>query len=76
MSDRCKSCGASIVWALTKDGKHIPIDNQPVKGGNLRMTSLGREPLTVEVKPVEPEIYGWVSHFATCPNADEHRKSR
>lgn len=54
----CRSCGATIKWATTPKGKKMPL--------NYKMTT-GRL-----------ENGDWVqvmiSHFITCPNADEHRK--
>jgi ketosteroid isomerase-like protein len=57
----CKSCSAEIIWIKTKAGKSAPIDAKAIK---------------VFVKSGD----GWIlevghqSHFATCPNADQHRK--
>jgi hypothetical protein len=69
----CSSCGRQIRFVLTaKNRKPIPIDAQPVAGGNLDIDEDG---LVVYVKP-EPEVVRFVSHFATCPNAASHRKKR
>lgn len=32
---RCSSCHASIWWGLTVNGKHMPLDPQPVESGNV-----------------------------------------
>jgi len=42
---------------------------------------LGRNDMPVDADTVEPEddeldLPRHVSHFSTCPNADQHRKSR
>jgi len=58
---KCKTCGAEIVWGITAAGKKVPMDppeKRFVEG------SVGR----VEVQDT------WLSHFATCPQADLHRK--
>lgn len=35
MSDTCRSCGASIFWAVTANGKRIPLDATPSLVGNM-----------------------------------------
>lgn len=82
----CSSCGAPLIWAQTINGRAIPLDPvETPERGNLRR--IGRTPeaaMVVEVIPRseigqtplgEPEER-YVSHFATCPNASEHRKER
>ena len=32
---KCKSCGAKITWAITGNGKRIPVDFAPDPKGNL-----------------------------------------
>lgn len=70
----CRSCGAAIYWALTGSGTSMPVDIEPVAGGNVRFVG----PARVEVLgPIEVELEDgplFVSHFATCPHADEHRR--
>ncbi|KKK70334.1 hypothetical protein LCGC14_2925040 [marine sediment metagenome] len=56
----CSSCGADIVWGKTKAGKRIPLDAAPI--GGLMNEETG------EVMRLRQ------THFATCPNAKEHRK--
>lgn len=67
MSDKCKSCGSSITWATTKAGKPIPLNIGSTDAGNIHI-----EDGAAHVVP--PGQGEWMSHFATCPNADEHRK--
>jgi hypothetical protein len=31
----CRSCGASIEWAITPNGKKMPLDKEPVADGNI-----------------------------------------
>ncbi len=59
---KCWSCGAAIVWGKTKDGKRVPLDVEAI-GGLLNE-------YTGEVMRLRQ------THFATCPNAAEHRKPR
>jgi hypothetical protein len=66
---KCRSCGAAIVWATTSTGKQAPFDAKPIA--------------TTDLKPIGDGTYlasntmrGYVSHFATCPNAAQHRRTR
>ena len=65
---KCKSCQANIIW-ITFQGKSIPLDAAPVTG-------------FVRVDDDGGVGHTWVNsvlhinHFATCPDADEHRKPR
>lgn len=72
----CRSCGAEIRWAKTTGGKPIPVDPEPAENGNLALETVRGElmafPASLFVEPDELHV----SHFATCPNADEHRKPK
>lgn len=57
---RCASCGAAIVWMRTKSGRRIPVD------------LASADPAHQNFDPV----MGHISHFATCPQADQHRRRR
>lgn len=73
----CESCGAMILWAVTAAGKRMPLDPVAVEGGNVAVTN-GDQPAARVLKSGEDAAAGeWrgVSHFATCPHADQHRKT-
>jgi hypothetical protein len=78
----CRSCGAEMLWAVTAKGKRIPLDALAVPDGNvvLEEQGPGRPPLAVVLPngtdPLMTETERYVSHFATCPRADEHRSPR
>jgi hypothetical protein len=55
----CGSCGARIVFLRTQSGSRMPVDAETVTAGDTQY----------EAKA------GHVSHFKTCPNADQHRKT-
>jgi len=57
----CKSCGAEIEWGKTGNNKPVPLDMPPEK----RYVRMAGVYLMCDT---------WLSHFATCPDADEHRK--
>lgn len=79
---QCKSCDATIFWARTRNGRNLPVDAEPVADGNLRVTFGKYGPPTaaiVDARQVDARQIGlfdkrYVSHFATCPNADQHRR--
>lgn len=79
----CKSCGAELVWIKMKaTGKAMPCDAQKIsyseilvpgtKGAMTLVTEEGKVVQTV-FDPDGDKI-GYISHFATCPAANEHRK--
>lgn len=76
---RCKSCGATVLWARLASGKLAPINPTPCPDGNVQ---LFRRPdgtvyglvLAKDQRP--PGAIMRKSHFADCPAADEFRKAR
>jgi len=65
---RCKTCGQSIQWAVTEAGKKVPLDHPPEN----RFVKTNRHLPDQELHVRMTETY--ISHFATCPQADQHRK--
>ena len=75
--ERCKSCAARIVWAVTELGKRMPVDADPHQAGNITLLPrpLGA-PLahvlqryeTAEERPL------YRAHFVSCPNARDWRR--
>jgi hypothetical protein len=84
----CKSCGATIIWAhvTKKDGSpgKMPFDPEPREDGTHRMTVRevdGRAEVKafwVAAKARDGFLADGgnlrTSHFATCPNAEQHRR--
>lgn len=83
----CKSCGALMIWARSsKSGANVPLDARPVTGQEdervrpwttvfSRETVAGNEVCTpghYDAVYTQGPVY--VNHFATCPNAKEHRR--
>lgn len=66
---RCRSCGARVFWITTAAGKKMPVDCA-VEGG--------REPRPASSwpPPAVPDSGLGASHFATCPNAAQHRRPK
>ena len=78
----CRSCGAEIKWIRMASGKANPVD--PYKRTVVR--DEGNEPLITDDGLVihgrfasleeGANASGYISHFATCPNADMHRRCK
>lgn len=68
----CGSCKRPIIWAVTEKGKRIPVDVETVPEGNVVLEDRpGHAPLARVVGKGRGDR---ISHFATCPNAKEHRR--
>jgi hypothetical protein len=71
---QCKTCLQQIVWGVTANGKRVPLDPAEKRYVLLHMLE---GPAGVARSDDE---YGMVdthlSHFATCPQADQHRKEK
>lgn len=77
---RCKACGAPIIWIQMKSGKLMPCNSEPIpykenpSGKHQFVTGQG-EVVTADIYPGSDK-YGYVSHYATCPEADSFRRAR
>lgn len=60
----CSSCSAPIVWFKTAAGQSHPVDAGTVSAGDLQLD------LKTKSRPEGKHM----SHFATCPNARQHRR--
>jgi hypothetical protein len=75
--DRCRSCRAPILWAVTEKNRRIPLDPEPTADGNILLQPRGNFLLplaTVRFAVQLDNPLRFKSHFATCPNAAQHRK--
>lgn len=76
---RCRSCHASIHWCITPAGERLPVDAEPVAGGNIRLRTNAvpwlAETVGSTIDLFDPTDDGMrhVAHFATCPDADAWR---
>lgn len=70
----CQSCDAPLRWVKSTTGKWMPLDRDPTPDGaivleeNLLGETIGRI--------VGPATGTHQTHFATCPNANHHRRPR
>lgn len=72
----CSSCSARVEWVTTDAGKKMPLDLEPSAAGNVVVRGDG---VAATLGPIELAMLPAgtvrrVSHFATCPNADQHRR--
>jgi len=82
----CSSCGAAIEWTITEKGKRMPVDAVPTPDGNLTLSMRGGPGVAIYLKPeqkaelvAQAKYRGvsalfFVSHFATCKFAAQHRR--
>lgn len=75
---KCRSCGAEIIFIISTKGKRIPCDAKPVKfdyalGAKDKVVTRNGEVLPALISDQGAET-GYISHFATCPNANNHRR--
>lgn len=77
---QCSSCKAPIRWTVTEHGKAMPVDFAPVRGGNIVLRDEGNRTVAVYTAPLfetaeQKARPHYVSHFATCPQANAHRRN-
>lgn len=77
---RCRSCGRPIVWGITPNGKRMPLDAEWEDVGVPGKTWVF-EGDTERVRAYEPLFDTGVTehfepHWASCPQADQHRSQR
>lgn len=75
----CRSCGASIVWIKTAAGKCMPCDAALItftRGGGPETFVTPEGKVERGKRDRNGTLTGYISHFATCPNADRHRHKR
>lgn len=63
----CNSCGAAVLWCVTENGRRMPLNTDYEARVVLDPST---DPMTGKVRRT------YKSHFATCPNAAEHRKPK
>lgn len=77
---KCKYCGAEIKFIKLKSGRWNPVDINK----RTFLKDAGNEILITESGEIIRGMFcsledganreGYISHFATCPNANQHRK--
>lgn len=82
----CRSCKAEVLWAISRAGKRMPVDavadnRPPPKGGTFVLALVGGEHGSMVFEKFDPARHDakrnrYTSHFSTCPQAGEWRKSK
>lgn len=77
---KCRSCDAEIIWVKLEPTKNSsPINARPSTQGNIQLTKLGIAKVLAPKDAAGKKLDGeqlYLSHFATCPQAAEHRAKR
>lgn len=80
MASFCRSCGAPIMWIKTPLGKWMPVDEglheyKRDENGKTTLVNDRGEVIRCSIE-FEGKADGSarLPHWATCPNADMHRK--
>lgn len=78
---KCRSCGAEIIWIKMTSGKNMPVDAKPITYRIAIPGATGTQKLITQDGRVVSCFFdpgsglkGYTSHFATCPNANQHRR--
>lgn len=73
--ETCSSCSAPMFFAPTEYGKSMPFDAAPVLvDGTYEIGADGVARFVPATERVGKSLY--LPHFATCPNADAHRRRK
>lgn len=77
----CRTCGKPIKWIELKSGKKMPVDPDSFElweseKGDTVVTSMGEVISFDAVKHAGDAREVYVSHFATCPQADNWRNKK
>lgn len=74
----CRGCGRQILWTRMKTGKSMPCDPEVIRfsiGGSEAFVT-PRGDVLMGSRNQDGGYIGYVSHFATCRDADRFRKGR
>lgn len=78
--EQCRSCGKPIQWAITANGKALPVDAFPdADRGNVSLYPNGGKLRAVVVPPRKAAAMRarhcalYLSHFVTCPQSKQWR---
>lgn len=81
MGKRCDGCGRAIRFAVSESGRPMPMEADPVAlgtPGGFVLRKQGRDTVAISVGAtvVEAGEKVYVSHFASCPQADAFRRKK
>lgn len=76
----CRSCGALILWVvMASTNRRMPLDAEPHTDGTIELqddvtAGVLKGDVLAEARAAGVPLYR--SHFASCPNAAQHRKPK
>lgn len=74
----CRSCKAPVRWVIMESGRRNPLDAEPTDRGNVALEAGGQRGIVLAGDELaRARAHGeplYLSHFATCPFADQHRR--
>jgi hypothetical protein len=70
----CAGCGADVLWLVSPKDKLTPFDPVPVPNGNCWVDHEYGAWGHIASRPETPADQRYVTHFATCPKAEEFRR--
>ncbi len=80
---RCRGCSELIFFALSKDGRRMPVDVKSAPNGNLSVAPIQKGEQLPHAEVVRPAqaagmraagVPTYMPHWASCPKADEFRR--
>lgn len=81
---KCKGCGREIIWIMTRSGKAMPCDPEPVPyysadvaKPNAKLVRFDGSVVNGYVGDVidyAPEGFGYIPHWSTCPVAGQFKR--
>lgn len=76
----CRSCGADIKWIELSSGKKMPVDSEAVSWDEaeegMALVSEDGDVQKSAGNLIDDDRLWYVSHFATCPQANKWRKEK
>lgn len=73
---KCRGCGRDVVFVTTNDGKTVPLHPVPPVFHRVHDPDTGRAFWWRDGSDGGGERTAFVSHFATCPKANDFSGSR
>jgi hypothetical protein len=73
----CRTCSMAIRWVKLPSGKLMPVDAEPDPRGTVAIHSDGVRAAVLtkeEREDLPPDTPLYLSHFVTCPQAEQHRR--
>lgn len=76
--NKCKSCGAEIDFVWLENGRWMPVEGERIAIGDAQVGDVlvtdGGKVVKVNEINKRGSFKGRISHFATCPQAEQLRR--